>query len=115
MKKTMQMHSAMQEIASWPFNVHDIKLWFSLVESKMQFVGNKKQWSKRQVLVQLIPPEYHTDFKQYLQMQELEAGASPYFDIKQVKPSFTTYQPQIKYFCALSKIEEKLTKNNKTF
>ena len=33
---------------------------------------------------------------------------------KQVKPGFTTYQPKIKYFCALSKIEEKATKNNKT-
>ena len=37
-----------------------------------------------------------------------------YTDYKEVKPGFTTYQPQIKYFCALSKIEEKATKNNKT-
>ena len=34
--------------------------------------------------------------------------------VKQVKPGFTTYQTQVKYFCALSKIEEKATKNNKT-
>ena len=65
-----------------PFNAHDIKLWFSLVESKMQFAGIKKQWSKRQVLVQLIPPEYHSDFRQSLQLQETEAGASPYYDLK---------------------------------
>ena len=34
-----------------PFNKNDIKLWFSLIESKMQFAGLKAQWSKRQVLV----------------------------------------------------------------
>ena len=65
-----------------PFNIHDIKLWFSLVESKMQFAGIKKQWSKRQVLIQLIPPEYHTDFKHHLQLQEADAGAAAYYDLK---------------------------------
>ena len=71
-----------------PFNKDDIKLWFSLIESKMQFAGLKRQWSKRQVLVQLIPPEYHTDFKNYLQMREAEAGNLAYFDLKAaiVKP-----------------------------
>ena len=49
-----------------PFNRQDVRLWFSLVESKMQFAGIKKQWSKRQVLVQLIPADLHNDFKQYL-------------------------------------------------
>ena len=48
----------------------------------MQFAGIKKQWSKRQILVQLIPPELHSDFKKYLQMQETEAGATAYFDLK---------------------------------
>ena len=38
-----------------PFNKSDVKLWFSLIESKMQFAGLKNQWSKRQVLIQLIP------------------------------------------------------------
>ena len=47
------------------------------------FAGLKKQWSKRQVLVQLIPPEFHSDFRQYLQMQETEAGAASYYDLKQ--------------------------------
>ena len=65
-----------------PFNKHDVKLWFSLVESKMQFAGLKNQWSKRQILVQLIPPEFHSDFRQYLQMQETEAGATAYYDLK---------------------------------
>ena len=65
-----------------PFNKNDIKLWFSLIESKMQFAGLKKQWSKRQVLIQLIPPEYHSDFKAYLQMQETEAGADSYYQLK---------------------------------
>ena len=65
-----------------PFNKNDIKLWFSLIESKMQFAGLKKQWSKRQVLVQLIPPEFHTDFRQYLQLQETEAGADSYYQFK---------------------------------
>ena len=65
-----------------PFNKHDIKLWFSLVESKMQFAGIKKQWSKRQILIQLIPPEFHSDFRQYLQLQETEAGADSYFRLK---------------------------------
>ena len=57
-------------------------LWFTLVEGKMQFAGIKKQWSKRQVLVQLIPPEYHSDFKQYLVKQETEAGNVPYHTLK---------------------------------
>ena len=65
-----------------PFNRHDIKLWFSLIESKMQFAGIKKQWSKRQILIQLIPPEFHSDFKHYLVQQETEAGATAYFDLK---------------------------------
>ena len=65
-----------------PFNKHDIMLWFSLIESKMQFAGLKRQWSKRQVLVQLIPPEFHSDFKHLLQLQEDQAGALPYFNLK---------------------------------
>ena len=65
-----------------PFNKHDIRLWFSLMESKMQFAGIKKQWSKRQILVQLIPPEFHSDFKQYLVQQEDQAGNVPYYTLK---------------------------------
>ena len=40
-----------------PFNKNDIKLWFTLIESKMQFAGLKRQWSKRQVLFSI---EYKT-------------------------------------------------------
>ena len=65
-----------------PFNKHDVKLWFSLLESKMQFAGINKQWSKRQVLIQLIPPELHNDFKQFLQLTETEAGNSAYYNLK---------------------------------
>ena len=65
-----------------PFNKNDIKLWFSLIESKMQFAGIGKQWSKRQVLVQLIPAEYHNDFKSYLIQQQTEAGADAYYALK---------------------------------
>ena len=65
-----------------PFNRQDVRLWFSLVESKMQFAGIKKQWSKRQVLVQLIPPDLHNDFKQYLIQQEDAAGNLPYYTLK---------------------------------
>ena len=65
-----------------PFNKHDVKLWFSLVESKMQFAGLKNQWSKRRVLIQLIPTEFHSDFRQYLQMQEDEAGNDSYYTLK---------------------------------
>ena len=65
-----------------PFNKHDVKLWFSLLESKMQFAGINRQWSKRQVLIQLIPPELHNDFKQYLQLNETEAGNSAYYNLK---------------------------------
>ena len=39
--------------------------------------------------------------------------SSNQFHLKQVKPGFTNYQPQLKYFRALSQIEEKTTKNNK--
>ena len=65
-----------------PFNKNDIKLWFSLIESKMQFAGLKAQWSKRQVLVQLIPPEFHSDFKKFLIQQKDEAGRTPYKSLK---------------------------------
>ena len=65
-----------------PFNKHDIRLWFSLIESKMQFAGIGKQWSKRQVLVQLIPPEHHADFRQYLHLQETQAGPDSYYQFK---------------------------------
>ena len=65
-----------------PFNKHDIRLWFSLIESKMQFARLKAQWSKRQVLVQLIPAEYHNDFKKYLIQQKTEAGNTPYKSLK---------------------------------
>ena len=65
-----------------PFNKNDIQLWFSLIESKMQFAGLKKQWSKRQVLIQLIPSEYHNDFKHFLVLQEAEAGNNAYYTLK---------------------------------
>ena len=65
-----------------PFNKADIRLWFTLVESKMQFAGINRQWSKRQVLVQLIPAELHNDFKAYLIQQEADAGPQAYKDFK---------------------------------
>ena len=38
-----------------PFNKDDIKLCFSLIESKMQFPGLKKQWSKRHICPEVNP------------------------------------------------------------
>ena len=75
-----------------PFNKSDVKLWFSLIESKMQFAGLKNQWSKRQVLIQLIPTEYHSDFRQYLQLQESEAGNDAYFQFKKAHAALNAFE-----------------------
>ena len=48
----------------------------------MQFAGIKKQWSKRQILIQLITSEYHNDLKKYLILQEAKAGEDAYFRLK---------------------------------
>ena len=65
-----------------PFNKHDVSLWFSLIESKMQFAGLKNQWSKRQVLVQLLPADLHNDFKRYLVQQESDTNNDAYYQLK---------------------------------
>ena len=49
---------------------------------KNAICGLKNQWSKRQVLIQLIPVEYYCDFRNHLQLQEDEAGDDAYFQLK---------------------------------
>ena len=39
------------------WNQHDVKYWFNSVEAQMKKFGINKQWSKKDAIVPLLPPE----------------------------------------------------------
>ena len=81
----------------------DVKFWFSELEDEMQMAGINKQWLKRSVLKRNLPVKQKEDVKAFLTLQQTEAGAHIYLDIKTELLRLYAPKPQESYRKALSR------------
>ena len=59
-----------------------IKLWFQVLENKMQFAQINAQWTKLQVLTTVLPPSLLTHIETFAALPQASAGAACYHDAK---------------------------------
>ena len=64
------------------FEPNDIKFWFSQLEGEMLLASIGSQWLKKTVLQRNLPNKQKEDVKSYLVLNQQEAGATIYKDIK---------------------------------
>ena len=60
----------------------DVRYWFNSVEAQMKKYGINKQWSKKDAIVPLLPPEIVEECKPILRLTEAEAGNNIYKVLK---------------------------------
>ena len=59
-----------------------IKMWFQILENKMQFAQIKAQWTKLQVLTTVLPPHLLTHIETFAAVPQASAGSTCYYDAK---------------------------------
>ena len=59
-----------------------IKMWFQILENKMQFAQIKAQWTKLQVLTTVLPAELLTHIEAFAAVPQASAGSKCYYDAK---------------------------------
>ena len=59
-----------------------IKLWFQVLENKMQFAQIKAQWTKLQVLTTVLPASLLGHIEAFAALPQASAGATCYHDAK---------------------------------
>ena len=65
------------------YNAQEQELWFMLLENRMEEVGIKSQWTKRQALIRNLPTEVITEIKNLLKKGKTAAGDRCYKDAKE--------------------------------
>lgn len=64
------------------YDPEDLQFWFMQLEDAMQWSGIRGQYTKRQCLVQNLPPEIRSEIKGLLRLNKDQAGTQPYKDAK---------------------------------
>ena len=59
-----------------------IKMWFQILENKMQFAQIKAQWTKLQVLTTVLPSHLLTHIEAFAAVPQASAGSTCYYDAK---------------------------------
>ena len=59
-----------------------IKMWFQILENKMQFAQIKAQWTKLQVLTTVLPSHLLTHIEAFAAVPQASAGSKCYYDAK---------------------------------
>ena len=80
----------------------DVHFWFNSIEASLRRAQVFKQWTKREVLMELLPPNVLSHVKYLYRLDETEAGATPYYDIKQKLIKVFAPKPQDSMDKALS-------------
>ena len=87
------VHQKLYQVKSrYEFNKADLKFWFNQFESRLQDCGVKNQWTKRRQLANQLPQEAIDEVKSLLELNESEAGLTPYKDLK--TQLFELYAPK---------------------
>ena len=64
------------------FDRTDTAFWFNQFEMHLATAGIKKQWTKRLLLLKMLPKDVVDETKDLLRKGQAEAGATPYKDLK---------------------------------
>ena len=59
-----------------------IKLWFQVLENKMQFAQIRAQWTKLQVLTTVLPANLLSHIKSFAALPQASAGVTCFYDAK---------------------------------
>ena len=59
-----------------------IRMWFQILENKMQFAQIKAQWTKLQVLTTVLPAELLTHIEAFAAVPQASAGSKCYYEAK---------------------------------
>ena len=85
------------------FEPNDILFWFSQLEGEMLLASVGSQWLKKTILQRNLPNKQKEDVKSYLVLDQLQAGASIYKDIKENLIRIYAPKPSVSYQRALQR------------
>ena len=74
-----------------------IKLWFQVLENKMQFAQIRAQWTKLQVLTTVLPANLLGHIEAFAAIPQASAGSTSYYQAKQRLLSIYGEKPQESY------------------
>ena len=72
----------------------DVQFWFNAIEAQLRQAQVFSQWTKREVLMPLLPKEIMEEVKHLFRLSQEEAGNTPYYDIKQAIIKIFGKKPQ---------------------
>ena len=64
------------------FNRNEVEFYFTSLEASLKHIGVKNQWSKREILHNLLPEDIQTQVKHILKKDQDTAGTHPYKTLK---------------------------------
>ena len=76
-----EIHNRMSTIKV-EFDPQDIECWFVHLEIKMQFIGCKSQWAKRNILTGLLDTKVLSEIRELVLLNKTDSGATPYYTMK---------------------------------
>ena len=82
----------------------DVKFWFNCIEASMKQALVFKQWTKHEVLQKLLPPKVMEEVRYLYRLDEDEAGALPYYDIKKAVIKLFAPKPEDSVDKALGRV-----------
>ena len=72
----------------------DVQFWFNAIEAQMKQAQVFSQWTKREVLMPLLPKDILEEVRHLFRLSQEEAGTTPYYDIKQAIIKIFGKKPQ---------------------
>ena len=82
----------------------DVEFWFNSIEASMRQAQVFRQWTKREVLMHLLPKHVLDEVKYLYRQSQDEAGETPYLDIKRAIQKIFKQKPQDNLDRALSRV-----------
>ena len=78
------LKKAMEKMSSiiCPFQKDDVDFWFSELETQLEMIGVKAQWTKRLALARFLPIEIKSEIKSLLILDKANAGDDIYKRMK---------------------------------
>ena len=81
----------------------DVRYWFNSIEASLRHAQVFKQWTKREIIQNLLPAHVREEVKYLLRLSQDEAGDTPYKDIKDAIIEIFDQKPQDAMDRALSR------------
>ena len=86
------------------FMKEDVEFWFSEIESQLEVIEVKAQWTKKTALQRLLPAEIKQDVKGLLKLTKTQAGDDIYKRIKDELLNLYGSKPEDSYIRAKNRV-----------